>query len=163
MKRKRKTLGFSIGMIAVVFGALGMTAPKGDMPRHEDMVTAAQKFLEALGPGLGARAVFPFESEERFRWHFVPNEMFKRSGISIKEMTYDQRKAAHAKLEKIKKAGIEKIYFAWAGSTEPGKEHYYRVQGPNLLIEYDNTQNNANHIHAVLRDPDDDYGFSSLG
>ncbi len=73
-----------------------------------------------------------------------------------------QRDLAHMQLEKIKNAGIEKIHFAWAGSLERGKEHYYRVHGPTLLIEYDNTQNNANHIHAVCRDLEDDFGVDLL-
>jgi hypothetical protein len=41
------------------------------------------------------------------------------------------------------------MYFAWAGALEPGQGHYYRVQTAKYLFEYDNTQNNANHIHAV--------------
>ncbi len=59
---------------------------------------------------------------------------------------------------KIYKAGIENLYFAWAGSLKAGVGHYYRMQGPELLIEYDNTQNNANHVHSVLRDLTNDYG-----
>ena len=69
---------------------------------------------------------------------------------------------ADVDLAKIKKAGVEKIYFAWAGSAEPGKEHYYRVQGPTFLMEYDNTQNDANHIHAVWRDFNGDFGEDLL-
>jgi hypothetical protein len=53
-------------------------------------------------------------------------------------------------------------HFAWAGETERRREHYYRVQGPSLLIEYDNTQNNANHVHAVWRDPTRDFGMDAL-
>ena len=54
------------------------------------------------------------------------------------------------------------IRFAWAGSTEPGEPHYYRVQGPTFLIEYDNTQNSANHIHSVWRDLAADFGNDAL-
>jgi hypothetical protein len=50
------------------------------------------------------------------------------------------------------------VMFAWAGVTEVGGPHYYRVQGPTFLIEYDNTQNDANHIHAVWRDFNGDFG-----
>ncbi|MCB1123808.1 MAG: DUF3500 domain-containing protein [Verrucomicrobiae bacterium] len=64
--------------------------------------------------------------------------------------------------EKLTKAGLDKISFAWAGSTEVGEGHYYRVQGPTFLIEYDNTQNNANHIHSVWRDFDGDFGRDIL-
>lgn len=54
------------------------------------------------------------------------------------------------------------IRFAWAGSAEPNEPHYYRIQGKRLFIEYDNTQNNANHIHAVWRDLANDFGGDIL-
>jgi hypothetical protein len=69
---------------------------------------------------------------------------------------------AAERLDKIRKAGVEKIAFAWAGEAERGKRHYYRVQGPTFLIEYDNTQNNANHIHSVWRDFEGDFGRDLL-
>ena len=65
-------------------------------------------------------------------------------------------------LKKIEKAGIEKIQFAWAGGIEKGEGHYYRVQGPTFLLEYDNTQNNNNHVHAVWRDFANDFGEDLL-
>ncbi|GAC1544043.1 MAG: DUF3500 domain-containing protein [Acidimicrobiales bacterium] len=55
------------------------------------------------------------------------------------------------------------LWFAWAGGLEPGQGHYYRVQGPRLLVEYDNTQRGANHVHTVWRDPDGDFGADVLG
>jgi hypothetical protein len=69
---------------------------------------------------------------------------------------------ARTDLMKIEKAGIEKILFAWAGGIEKGEGHYYRVQGPTFLLEYDNTQNNNNHIHAVWRDFESDFGEDLL-
>ncbi|MGH2460704.1 MAG: DUF3500 domain-containing protein [Chloroflexota bacterium] len=54
------------------------------------------------------------------------------------------------------------MHFAWAGGHEHRQPHYYRIQGPRLLIEYDNTQNDANHIHAVWRDPEGDFGADLL-
>src|ERR1044072_3278699 len=65
---------------------------------------------------------------------------------------------AQLQLEKIERVVIEKIHFAWAGSTERGNPHSYRIHSPKLLIEYDNTQNNANHIHTVCRDLENDFG-----
>lgn len=65
-------------------------------------------------------------------------------------------------MEKIEKAGIENLSFAWAGSLQPGAGHYYRIQGPMLLIEYDNTQNNANHVHTVVRDLTNDFAGDIL-
>ena len=65
-------------------------------------------------------------------------------------------------LARLKKAGVEKIAFAWAGETERGKKHYYRMQGPTFLVEYDNTQNDGNHIHSVWRDFNGDFGRDLL-
>jgi hypothetical protein len=66
------------------------------------------------------------------------------------------------RMARLKKAGLDKIAFAWAGDAERGKKHYYRVQGPTFLIEYDNTQNSANHIHSVWRDFNGDFGRDLL-
>ena len=66
---------------------------------------------------------------------------------------------ARARLER---AGFGKVRFAWAGGLASGEKHYYRVHGPTLLIEYDNTQNDANHIHTVYRDLDNDFGGDAL-
>jgi hypothetical protein len=63
--------------------------------------------------------------------------------------------------EQIKKAG-KNLYFAWAGVAERGGPHYYRVQAPTFLVEYDNTQNGANHIHSVWRDYEGDFGLDLL-
>jgi hypothetical protein len=70
--------------------------------------------------------------------------------------------AAREQLERIERAGFGKLHFGWAGSLEAGKPHYYRVHGPTVLIEYDNTQNNANHIHTVWRDLERDFGGDLL-
>ena len=66
------------------------------------------------------------------------------------------------RVARLKKAGEDRIVFAWAGPLERGKKHYYRVQGPTFLIEYDNTQNDANHIHSVWRDFGGDFGQDLL-
>ena len=60
-------------------------------------------------------------------------------------------------------AGSDEIYFAWIGSTKRGEAHYYRVQAPSFLIEYDNIQNDANHSHTVWRDYDGDFGRDLIG
>jgi hypothetical protein len=69
---------------------------------------------------------------------------------------------ADVDLQKIMDAGQKNLVFAWAGGLNSGEGHYYRVQGPTFLIEYDNTQNGANHVHAVYRDFEDDYGENLL-
>jgi len=65
-------------------------------------------------------------------------------------------------LAAIEKAGMDKVVFAWMGGFEKGQGHYYRVQGPTFLLEYANTQNDANHVHAVWRDFDGDFGRDLL-
>lgn len=65
---------------------------------------------------------------------------------------------AHNRLSQIQEEDLNAIRFGWAGATELGKGHYYRIQGESFLIEFDNTQDNANHIHSVWRDFDGDFG-----
>jgi hypothetical protein len=59
-------------------------------------------------------------------------------------------------------AALDAVHVAWAGPTEPGQPHYYRLQAPRLLIEWDNTQRGANHAHSVWRDPSADFGLDVL-
>jgi hypothetical protein len=100
------------------------------------------------------------------------------AGIAYSEMTPAQRKLlmslienyayrlrpelADQDLAKIDKAGVDNIHFAWAGALELGEGHYYRLHGPSFLVEFDNTQNNANHIHTVWRDSANDFGEDLL-
>jgi hypothetical protein len=72
------------------------------------------------------------------------------------------RALARERLEKLRKAGLEKVKFAWMGGLEKGQGHYYRIQGTTFLIEYDDTQNNANHVHCVWRDFKGDWGLDLL-
>jgi len=67
-------------------------------------------------------------------------------------------------LKKIQTAGLDNLWFTWAGyqTHELGHPCYYRIQGPTIIIEYDNSQNNANHIHTVIRDLTDDFGGDIL-
>jgi len=81
----------------------------------------------------------------------------------VQQYTHNMRPdLADGQLKKIEDAGFENLHFAWAGSLEPGEGHYYRVHGPTVLIEFDNTQGDANHIHSVWRDLTDDFGEDLL-
>jgi hypothetical protein len=60
------------------------------------------------------------------------------------------------------RAGLEQTRFAWAGARRAGAPCYYRIHGPRILIEFDNTQNDANHVHALWRDPANDFGRDDL-
>jgi Protein of unknown function (DUF3500) len=69
---------------------------------------------------------------------------------------------AAAEWARIERAGLEAVRFAWAGGLERGQGHYYRVQGRTFVMEYDNTQDHANHIHTVWRDTERDFGADLL-
>ena len=100
------------------------------------------------------------------------------SGLSAAKMTAAQRDMLHkiveeyatnmneqvaqSRLDLAKKAG-NNLNFVWAGVEERGGPHYYRVQSPAFVLEYDNTQNDANHVHAVWRDFNGDFGADLLG
>jgi hypothetical protein len=102
------------------------------------------------------------------------------SGILYSELTPAQQKTfmqllsiylhrytkayAMSMVRDIEAAGLQNMRFAWAGEFQTGVGHpnYYRIQGPTIIIEYDNTQNNANHIHTVIRDLKNDFGGDEL-
>jgi hypothetical protein len=69
---------------------------------------------------------------------------------------------AEIEMNELQQRGQESLHFAWAGGLEKRQGHYYRIQGTRFLIEYDNTQNDANHIHSVWRDPGNDFGARLL-
>ena len=106
------------------------------------------------------------------------NDLKLPAGLPLAETTPAQREGAvrlleeyvrnmrqdlaDAELRRVHQAGIDKLTFAWAGGFEPGRPHYYRLHGPTLLIEYDNTQDGANHVHSVWIDPRDLFGRDLL-
>lgn len=116
----------------------------------KDIITAAARQATRLEPlGLSAGKMSKAQRETL--------------ATLIKEyLGRDRSELAAADWKKVDAAGWDKIHFAWAGAIEPGQGHYYRVQGPGFLLEYDNTQNNANHIHAVWRDLENDFGDDLL-
>ena len=68
---------------------------------------------------------------------------------------------AERRLDQLHQAG-RNVYFAWAGGIKPGDLRYYRIQTPSFLIEFDDTQDKANHIHSVWRDLSGDFGGDLL-
>ncbi len=115
-----------------------------------DMATMANVNISPLSPsGVEAAAMTAAQRDL----------LMKLLDVYIGKMAAD---IAGDRLARVRKAGVEKVAFAWAGETERGKKHYYRVQGPTFLIEYDNTQNDGNHIHSVWRDFDGDFGRDLL-
>ena len=69
---------------------------------------------------------------------------------------------ANEQMDRIRKAGIDTIRFAWAGGIDPGQGHYHRLIGPTFNIDYDNTQNNANHVHTIWHDRQHNFGRDLL-
>ena len=70
--------------------------------------------------------------------------------------------SASRQLQRIEETGFGRLHFAWAGAHQPRNAHYYRIHGPTVLVEYDNTQTGANHIHTVWRDLENDFGGDLL-
>ena len=135
----------------------------------------ARELVNSLNPNQQATAVLEAE---------VPRDIFtaaekeisplENSGISYSELDSQQKRTlislveelasmqpeviAQQRMNSIRSAGLDGIKFTWIGGMKRGDPHYYRLQGSNFLIEYDNTQNNANHIHLVWRDFAGDFG-----
>jgi hypothetical protein len=115
-----------------------------------DIVTGAAAQVEPLAPiGIRVTELRPQQAAILVRLVDVYLGRFA-------EPLAERRRAA------LERTDFGEVAFAWAGSTRPGEAHYYRIQGPSFLIEYDNTQNNANHIHTVWRDFDGDFGRDLL-
>jgi len=116
----------------------------GDAPR--DILTGAQKDIVAL-EDLGVA------------YHQLGSAQQELLVGIIAEVASTQAEAvARTRMQNIMNDGIEDVKFAWIGGLERGDAHYYRIQGESFLIEYDNTQNDANHVHLVWRDFDGDFG-----
>jgi hypothetical protein len=116
----------------------------GEAPR--DIFSAAQKqvmSLEDVGISYG---------------QLNPQQQEMLLGIILEVASAQTEVVASERLRIIMADGIDAVKFAWIGGFERGDAHYYRIQGGNFLIEYDNTQNDANHVHLVWRDFDGDFG-----
>ena len=134
-----KSLDAEQGKIAII----ATNAPR-------DIITSNARKAKSLEPlGISAAKLLPPQKELLMK---LLQEYVLRYRNEIAEL----------ELKKIRAAGDEKIHFAWAGGLAPGQGHYYRIQGPTFLMEYDNTQNNANHIHTVWRDFENDFGEDLL-
>jgi hypothetical protein len=115
-----------------------------------DIVTGNALDIKPLSPeGLKASAMNAAQRNQ------LMTVLDAYTGLMTTELAADR-------MAKVKKAGIENIAFAWAGSTDRGQKHYYRVQGPTFLIEFDNSQNNGNHVHSIWRDFNGDFGRDLL-
>jgi hypothetical protein len=116
----------------------------------KEIVTTNKKRVELLAPaGIAAAQLTAGQRDKLFALLKVYTS---RGRAEIAEETF----AA------ISKAGLDKVTFAWAGALDRSAATYYRIQGPTFLIEFDNSQNNANHVHSVFRDFKGDFGHDLL-
>ena len=142
------------------------------MPREED---AAREIVLLLDGRLRQQAVF---SPESLTDHVTQNAASVRPLDGVGVLTADlpsagqrrvlelirtylanhPRPTARDALARVERAGIERTRFGWAGSTRPGVPHYYRLQGPTFVLEFDNSRNSGTHIHSVWRDFERDFG-----
>jgi len=126
--------------------------------------------LEALPAGQRKQALVDDQAPDDILTMNSPRvEVAFEGGVAVADMTGDaatmasQLVALHAdRLTLPVPADTTDLHFAWAGSTDRGERHYYRLAGPRFLVEYDNTQNEANHCHSVWRDPLNDFGDDAL-
>jgi hypothetical protein len=142
------------------------------MRREED---AAREIVLSLDGRLRRRAVL---SSESLTDHVTQNAVRVRPLDGVGVLTGDlpsgaqrrvleiveaylenhPRAIARQALARIEQAGIGRTRFAWAGSVRSGQPHYYRLQGPTFLLEFDNSRNSGTHIHSVWRDYERDFG-----
>ncbi len=174
--------GEEVSVVPTFFGTNPGEVKQGPMKglrvlaREEDL---GRKLIRNLSVDQKAKAILPGD---------VPSDVITGPGreaqpltpmgIPAAEMTEEQKKVlqnlinvytnkvrwqlAQSDRKRIAAAGFDKIHFAWSGKIQPGSPHYYRIQGPTFIMEYDNTQNDANHVHVVWRDFKNDFGADLL-
>ena len=174
--------GQPVALTPAFMGANPAEVPSG--PKKGQRALAAEQDLgralaQSLTAAQRARSVIAAESlGDIVTGPGRADSLAAPAGLPLADMTGDQRslaaklieeyarnmrsELAEQELRRMTEAGSERVHFAWAGPLEPGRAHYYRLHGPTLLIEYDNTQNNANHIHSVWHDPRRDFGQDLL-
>ena len=121
-------------------------------------------------PILGLFKDMPAEEKEAVKFERAKPKGLAASGLTSPQQTllshlidvYTSRLPDPLAEAERTKVDVGEVHFAWAGEIDRGGPHYYRLQGPAFLVEYDNTQNGANHVHAVWRNPDNDFGGDLL-
>ncbi len=121
-----------------------------DKEAYKDIITMASRKAALTGQPNGL-SVGKLNSKQ----HEVLQNLLDEYAYNMPDQIAQYRE------EQIKKAGTN-MYFAWSGGAGKGDPHYYRIQAPTFLIEYDDTQNGANHIHSVWRDYEGDFGMDLL-
>jgi hypothetical protein len=151
----------------------GPTKGQRTLPEEEDLARALVRGLpsDQARVAVVSETAFPDILTDRYR---VTNAFAPPEGLAWSAMSAEARgqltKLIRHYIERSNEElsgpywsrkiepELEAVNFAWAGSREPGQGHYYVIKAPTWLIEYDNTQNGANHIHSVFRDITGDWG-----
>lgn len=159
--------------------ALVREGPRKGLRALRDEEDAARALMAAFTDAQRTKAIFEVKAPgEMLTAENREAKPLPPGGVMVSEMTPAQRRLleqlmdvylgrvlpelAKTRLDALQKAGFDKVMFGWAGVMEVGGPHYYRIQGPTFLIEYDNTQNDSNHIHSVWRDFKGDFGRDLL-
>jgi hypothetical protein len=120
----------------------------GDAPK--EVITGQERKVSAINPG-GLASSKLDDTQRQLLWKIIEEYVGRfRPDLAIPVA------------DKLSTVGWDKLTFAWAGGLERGQPNYYRVQTPEFVFEYDNTQNGANHAHAVWRDFANDFGEDLL-
>lgn len=164
------------------FGSNPAEVPQGDKKglrvlfAEEDL---ARQLLTSLTPYQKTIAVIDTDAPSDILTRNAPKVEFESvEGLPVETMQTHQRdlliqvvheyidrlpnEVAEIERRKLRESSLNDIHFAWAGGEERRMPHYYRIHGPFFFVEYDNTQNNANHIHSVWRHIEDDFGLDLL-
>jgi hypothetical protein len=138
----------------------------------------ARDLLDAMGDGGRAQAVVADQAPADIRSSVRPQVQvpIEPQGIAATRLDptaralldqlvglYLGRLPGELAGREIARVERDQLHFAWEGPLRPGQRHYYRIQGPDLLLEYDNTSEDGNHAHTVLRRPYSDFGDDVLG
>jgi hypothetical protein len=156
-----------------------VSGPKKGLRILQDEEDPARALLLSLTPAQRAKAVLPVAAPGDILTMNRNNiERLDTSGVPASDLQPNQRDLllrvisaysgamaddiAADRMAKLRQAGIDKIDFTWAGGDKRGEKFYYRLQGPTFLVEFDETQDDANHIHSVWRDFSGDFGRDVL-
>jgi len=174
--------GRAVSVTPAFFGANPAEVPSG--PRRGQRTLANEQDLafalaRGVDPSLRTRLVLAAESPgDIVSGPGRADSLKTPAGLGLGELGAEPRalalrlieiyarnmrsEVADDELRRMRDAGVENVRFAWAGPIDPTRPHYYRLHGPTLLIEFDNSQNRANHIHSVWHDPRNDFGVDLL-
>lgn len=175
--------GFGVAATPAFFGANPDTVT-GDHEHAGLQVLKAEaelafELIGGLDAGLMRRAVLPgHEPDDIVAGPGRERSIREITGLAVAEMPSAARGVAENLLNayvgnmasdiaaretaRVREAGWQTLRFGWAGATEPGRAHYYRLHGPTVLIEYDNTQGGATHVHSVWHNPTNLFGADML-